>query len=566
MIANPHPAAQKCPIHRLLTVGLILAGVWGASLARAGGIVDVVEQVSVDRYTDFLQNDLYAHDGEARCFGPEHDWARQSIQDRFESFGLATRLDPFLYDQVEYYNVVGVLPGLTRPREIYIVGAHFDSVAGCPGACDNATSAAIVMEAARVLSQYLFEATLVFIAFDREEQGLVGSKAYANEHAHEDVRAMIAMDVTGYRPYGPEQPEYNQASLYYQSGRPTFIDGLAEGMELYGGLACTIARNPGPLQSDYIPFDSVGLPAAVLTSRAGAINYLIHTSLDSLDNPGYVDYAYATQTAQGIVGYLATCAGLEPVRTLPDFNGDWKVDIEDLALLMEHWNEDDPAFDIAPPPSGDGMVDDQDVAGLLHFWDQEIVEPGLICHWRLDEANGTTAVDRVGGKNGSLSGGPAWQPQGGRTDGALAFDGVDDYVRIPAIRDPLDQAFSVFAWVQGGAPGQAILSRQKDSAWLMADTSEGFLLTELQSPRRSGCPLCSPVPITGGDWHRVGLTWDGTNRILYVDDIEVARDTQDNLPSSSDGLYIGSGYKLDAGSFWSGLIDDVRIYDRAVEP
>ena len=64
----------------------------------------------------------------------------------------------------------------------------------------------------------------------------------------------------------------------------------------------------------------------------------------------------------------------------------------------------------------------------------------------------------------------------------------------------------------------------------------------------------------------MGLTWDGLNRILHVDDIEVATDTQDNLPSSRDDLYIGSGCKLDAGSFWSGLTDDVRIYDRAVTP
>jgi len=565
MAANLHQMVRRSWAHRVLVVGLILAGFCYGGPARAAGVADVVEQVSLDSYTDFLQNDLYAHSGDSRYFGVQHDWARQNIQDHFESFGLSTCLDPFLYGS-EYYNVVGVLPGLMRPREIYIVGAHFDTVANSPGACDNAMSVASVLEAARVLSQYIFEATIVFIAFDREEQGLIGSTAYANGHAYEDIRAMIAMDVTGHRPYGPQQPEYNQASLYYQSAFPGFVTGLAEGMELYGGLTCTIARNPGPLMSDYVPFDRVGVPAVVLTSRAGASYPLMHTSLDSLDTPGCVDYEYGVQTTQGVVGYLAVCAGLEPVRMTPDFNGDWKIDIEDLTLLIEHWDQNTPAFDIAPPPAGDGVVDALDLEGLMHFWGQDIVEPGLIDRWKLDEADGTVATDSVGPNSGTLSGGPLWQPDGGQVGGALLLDGVDDCVRIPAVRNPLHESFSVFAWVKGGAPGQVVVSRQGEAEWLMADATQGRLMTTLRNTGRGGNPLRSQVQITDGDWHRVGLTWDGATRVLYVDDNEVARDTQAALPVSNGGLYLGAESKLSGGSFWSGLIDDVRIYDRAVEP
>jgi len=68
------------------------------------------------------------------------------------------------------------------------------------------------------------------------------------------------------------------------------------------------------------------------------------------------------------------------------------------------------------------------------------------------------------------------------------------------------------------------------------------------------------------NWHRVGLTWDGSTRILYVDDVQVAKDTQAGLVGSQGGLYIGAGKVLESGSFFSGLIDDVRIYDRAVTP
>ena len=71
---------------------------------------------------------------------------------------------------------------------------------------------------------------------------------------------------------------------------------------------------------------------------------------------------------------------------------------------------------------------------------------------------------------------------------------------------------------------------------------------------------------TDDNWHRVGFVWDGSQRILYVDDVEVARDTVAGLDGADGGLRVGSGSGLDVGTFWSGMIDDVRIYDRAVEP
>jgi len=83
-------------------------------------------------------------------------------------------------------------------------------------------------------------------------------------------------------------------------------------------------------------------------------------------------------------------------------------------------------------------------------------------------------------------------------------------------------------------------------------------------------PLGSQVVINDGLWHNVGFVWDGSYRYLYVDGIEVAKDaialTLAPLESATGGLYIGAGKNLDAGTFFSGLIDDVRIYNRAVMP
>ena len=151
-------------------------------------------------------------------------------------------------------------------------------------------------------------------------------------------------------------------------------------------------------------------------------------------------------------------------------------------------------------------------------------------------------------------------------DGALLLDGVDDDVVTEYVRDPSEGPLSVFAWVKGGAPGQVLVSQVLGANWLMADSSRGHLMTDLKGSGRSAMPLVSAMVITDGNWHRVGLVWDGTNRILYVDDIIAATDTQTELGGSNGGLNIGCGKNLEPGSFWSGLVDDVFIYNRAVKP
>ena len=97
---------------------------------------------------------------------------------------------------------------------------------------------------------------------------------------------------------------------------------------------------------------------------------------------------------------------------------------------------------------------------------------------------------------------------------------------------------------------------------------DGTLMTEITKSggRATGSPLYSETVITDGNWHRIGFVWDGSERILYVDDIPAALDGLGSLDSAKGGLVIGVGTGNQAGSFWSGMIDDVQIYDRAVMP
>jgi hypothetical protein len=125
--------------------------------------------------------------------------------------------------------------------------------------------------------------------------------------------------------------------------------------------------------------------------------------------------------------------------------------------------------------------------------------------------------------------------------------------------------FSVTARVKGGAPGRVIVSQEAGADWLYLD-QYGMLTTDLMSSGTDGKPLTSKAYIPDDQWHRVALVWDGTNRALHVDGVEVARDVQANLAASGGSLQIGAGRNLAPASFWSGLIDDVRIYSRAVRP
>jgi hypothetical protein len=210
-----------------------------------------------------------------------------------------------------------------------------------------------------------------------------------------------------------------------------------------------------------------------------------------------------------------------PIFPVVDFNGDGAVAFKDFALLARWWRQSRLAVDIGPTPLGDGHVDLRDLTVLAGNW---LADSRLTAHWKLDESAGSLARDSMG-----------------------------------------QYHVSVFAWVKGGAGGQVILSQASGANWLRVD-AQGCLLTELKAAGRLYRDLTSATVVTDGAWHEVGLVWDGTKRLLFVDGTEVAQDTQPSLAGATAGLNIGTGATLAAGTFWSGRIDDVRLYNRVVKP
>jgi hypothetical protein len=254
-----------------------------------------------------------------------------------------------------------------------------------------------------------------------------------------------------------------------------------------------------------------------------------------------------------------------PIVPIVDFNGDGIVDSDDTRFMLDHWRTDEPLCDVGPMPWGDGIVDAQDLMVLAEYLLLEDVR--LIAHWKLEETKGVIAHNSINANHGTLSGEPLWQPSGGKVGGALEFDGIDDYISTPFILNPGKGSMGAFAWIKGGLPGQVIISQTGDfgGTWLSMDPAEGKLMTGF-SDMYFGA-LVSETVVTDCQWHHVGLVYDmdTLHRLIYVDGVMVAEDTTVVAGTlSDDGLHVGTSKDLDAETFFSGLIDDVRIYNVAL--
>ena len=277
-------------------------------------------EVREESYRFYLDDKLYAHAGDNRAFSLKHDLAQANIVSLLSGFGLTVTLEPFIYASETYYNVVGTKLGTTYPDQEYLVTAHYDSV-NCPGADDNASGVALVLEAARVLTAYDSEYTIRFIAFDREEQGLYGSQAYVQAHADDDIVWVVNADMVAYNTFA------DKVEIYGRSLSSTVKYALAEAVETYGeGLdATTYGDSDG---SDHAPFEWAGIPACLIIERWG--NPYYHGPNDNVDTPDYIDYDFATRITRSVVGLLVDHAGVQ-VDSATDCNRNGVLDTDEVA-------------------------------------------------------------------------------------------------------------------------------------------------------------------------------------------------------------------------------------------
>jgi hypothetical protein len=131
---------------------------------------------------------------------PGNDKASQFIFEKFQSWGYQVQYEVF---SSTGKNVIATKQGMFNSQKYFVVCAHYDDMPSgttAPGADDNASGTATVLELARVFSQYNFNYTIKFICFDEEEQGLIGSNYYATQarNRNDSIIGVINLDMTAY--------------------------------------------------------------------------------------------------------------------------------------------------------------------------------------------------------------------------------------------------------------------------------------------------------------------------------------------------------------------------------
>ena len=192
-------------------------------------------------------------------------------------------------------------------------------------------------------------------------------------------------------------------------------------------------------------------------------------------------------------------------------------------------------------------------------------DPTLVGWWKFDEGSGTTAHDSSGnGNDGTLQGNPQWVA--GKIGGALEFDGNGDYVDCgDSLAFNINTNITVACWIkvrQLDKSWQAIVA-QGDDSWRVHRSSSSNNIawgTNGLSPK----DITGSVNVNDGQWHHVAGVYDGAQKHLYVDgNLDASSNSTGKINNSSYNVNIGENAQA-TGRYWDGLIDDVRVYNRAL--
>jgi len=233
--------------------------------------------------------------------------AKDYIAASLRDMGYKPEIQPYPYEGRTYSNIVATLPGKDRPGEVVVVGAHYDTYAGTPGADDNAGAVAMLLELCRILKQETHGRTLKFVFFTLEEPPVfrsefMGSAVYAERarRGRENIKAMICLEMLGY--YTDKRGEQGFPlpfmNLFYSS-TPNFIAviGNLASRSLVRKTAASLVKTqgldvetlstvgflPGIDFSDHRSFWKRSYPAVMITDTAFFRNPNYHTENDTIE-------------------------------------------------------------------------------------------------------------------------------------------------------------------------------------------------------------------------------------------------------------------------------------------
>ncbi len=160
-------------------------------------------------------------------------------------------------------NIIGRIEGETLPEQIVGISGHYDSTSNlamtnAPGADDNASAIAAVLEAALIMRDYRFERTIEFMCFNAEEQGRQGAHALAVDYlaAGKEIYAVVNNDMIGYWPTGWDR----DLDVAYEPISNWLADRVVAASDTYVGIPTT-KKQTGVCQDDHYAFTLLGIPA-----------------------------------------------------------------------------------------------------------------------------------------------------------------------------------------------------------------------------------------------------------------------------------------------------------------
>ncbi len=293
------------PAHPDLVADIVAA----VSDASYQGVIQDLEDFTTRnaRHTNFMNACLYAHDV-------------------FESYGIPAEIEEYVADpwsgaDFTCWNVVAEKPGAVYPDSVFIICGHLDSTAGspstpeavAPGADDNASGSATVLEAARVMAAYDFKYTVRFICFGAEEQGLCGSRVYAAAAAANGdlIRGVVNLDMLLFGPIG-----HDSIKIVYNSNSFPIAQAFGTAAASYvPDLNVSLVYSPSSSGSDHYSFWQVGYRAieGIEIYLSGNPHY--HRTSDLLIN--YQSYfPFGTNCARAGIATLASLADPLPTADL----------------------------------------------------------------------------------------------------------------------------------------------------------------------------------------------------------------------------------------------------------
>ncbi|HPG41144.1 MAG TPA: M28 family peptidase [bacterium] len=269
---------------------------------------------------------------------------KEFLKNRLSAGNLELLVQSFEQDECSAENIIGMLTGQTNKEILYGIGGHYDTVENSPGADDNGSAVAGMLEAARILSAYQFRNSLHFIAFDLEETGMYGSKEYVRLLRQDSTHfeGLVNMDMIGYYSNEPNsqdmRPEYEDFfpeayhAIAADEFRANFVMVITNAVSSYMQVTFNNSANlfvpqlnvlsfavPGNGEdvsrlrsSDHASFWDWDFKAIMLTDSGNLRNHIYHSPADTI---GTLNFTFMTNIVKAAVVTMARLGEIQHYNT-----------------------------------------------------------------------------------------------------------------------------------------------------------------------------------------------------------------------------------------------------------